>query len=250
MRTSLVAALSLSIAGAAARADVITIGAAQDNTLYEDFQGSRSNGSGRYMFAGSTAGWAYRRALVAFDIADSIPPGSTILSASLTLHMSRSISGNEAVSLHRVLADWGEGASRAPGEEGEGAPSQPGDATWIHTFYDSQFWAAPGGDFEGAHSASILVGPSVGFYTWSSNVALIADVQGWLDDPGQSFGWIVIGNESTYTTAKRFDTRENGNANYRPMLTIEYVPIPAPGGCLLLMAGAIGLGARRRAGRR
>lgn len=246
MHTSFLAAMSLAVAVSSAGADIITIGAARDNTLYEDFQGSFSNGRGSYMFAGSTAGWAYRRALVAFDVAAAVPQGSTIIRASLTLHMSRSIAGDERVSLHRVLSDWGEGASNAPGEEGEGAPSQPGDATWIHTFFDSQFWTTPGGDFVADASASATIGYPAGFYTWTSTPLLVADVQAWLDDPATAFGWILIGNETRWTTAKRFDTRENGNPSYRPALTIEYIPIPAAGSLTLLAFGAAALGARRR----
>jgi hypothetical protein len=80
-----------------------------------------------------------------------------INSATLTLHLSRTIAQPEPVNLHRVLADWGEGASNANAEEGRGAPSQPGDATWLHTFYDTAFWTSPGGDFDPAISASTVV---------------------------------------------------------------------------------------------
>lgn len=227
--------------------DVIIIGAEKDNTLYEDFQGAWSNGAGEYMFAGSTAGHAYRRALVAFDIASVIAPGSTITSVTLRLHMSRTIVGDQTVSLHRVLADWGEGASDAPGEEGLGAPSEPGDATWIHTFYDSGFWTNAGGDFDAVASSSILVGGSEGYYTWGSTANMVSDVQLWLDDPDSAFGWELIGNESRPATAKRFDTRENGVESFRPMLTIEYEPIPAAGSAAgVLLGGGLVFGGRRR----
>ncbi len=229
---------ALGMTSAAASGDIIQLGASRDNTLYEDFRGAWSNGAGSYMFAGSTAGWAYRRALIAFDVAGSLPRGSTIVAASLRMHMSKTISGNQSISLHRLLSDWGEGASNAPGEEGEGAPSQPGDATWIHTFYDTQHWTTPGGDFLAAPSAAAIVG-GVGFYTWQSTPDLAADVQAWLDHPEQAFGWLILGNESTWTTAKRFDTRENGVIEFRPLLTIEYIPVPAPGGIALLALGGL-----------
>ena len=61
---------------------------------------------------------------------------------------------------------------------------------------------------------------------------MIADVQAWLDSPGSNFGWIMIGDESTDTTARQFPSREFGNASFRPMLTIEFTggaaPTPTP----------------------
>src|SRR4030095_14498372 len=46
-----------------------------------------------------------------------------------------------------------------------------------------------------------------------------ADVQSWLNDSSINFGWLMLGDESTGSTAKRFDTRESANP---PVLTIEY----------------------------
>ena len=51
---------------------------------------------------------------------------------------------------------------------------------------------------------------------------MVADVQAWLDNPTENFGWIVIGNESTHTTAKRFDTWENSNAVNHPKIEVTY----------------------------
>ena len=48
---------------------------------------------------------------------------------------------------------------------------------------------------------------------------MVADVQSWLDNPATNFGWLVLGDESTSATAKRFDTRESTSS---PVLTIEY----------------------------
>ncbi len=242
------AAMSVLCSAGSALGDVISIGTSKDNTLYEDFQGSLSNGAGRHLFTGSTAGFAYRRGLVAFDVAGALPGGATILNVSLTLHMSQTISGDQLVSLHRVLADWGEGSSIAPGEEGGGGPAQPGDATWKHTFYNNQFWTNLGGDFDANASASTIIGATDGFYTWNSTSQLVADVQSWLDNPGTSFGWEIIGNESTPFTAKRFDTRENLIESFRPMLTIEYLPIPEPGVFALMTIGLGWMGGRRRRG--
>lgn len=190
----------------------------RDTTLYQSETGAIGNGAGQYLFAGRTDSGSIRRALLAFDLGD-IPPGATVLSATLTLTMSKSIAGETPVALHVATADWGEGASDAAGEEGGGAIAAPGDATWLHTFFDTALWAAPGGDFDPAPSATTPVG-AVGVYTWKSR-ALVMDVAAWLADPATNHGWALLGDETANTTAKRFDSRENDPAN-RPRLTIIY----------------------------
>jgi len=215
-------ALSTLLAAGSAAADTVVIGASQDNTLYTDGTGGISNGAGQFFFAGQ-AGSA-RRGLVAFDVAAAVPPGSTIQSATLTLHCSRApgLSTPIPVELHRVTAAWGEGASDAGDPGGTGTAAEPGDATWIHTFYPGALWTSPGGDFDPAVSALQSVG-TPGFYVWNSTPALVADVQGWLVNPSSSYGWIVLGAEGGTSNARRFDTRENVEPAFRPVLRIEYV---------------------------
>ena len=212
-------------------ADIININPIKDNTLYEydPAEGDQSNALGNHFFAGETAMGELRRGVLAFDIAGNIPAGSTILSVTLSLTMSRTgLDTARTVELHKVLADWGEGTSVAPGEEGDGAPATPNDATWRHRFFDTIFWTTEGGDFSATVSASQSVG-AVGMYMWSSP-QMIGDVQSWLNNPATNFGWLVLGDESDTLTAKRFDTRESASP---PVLTIQYTPgaprpTPAP----------------------
>ena len=165
-----------------------------------------------------------RRGVLAFDIAGNIPAGSTILGVTLSLNMSRTADNTaRTIELHKLLADWGEGTSVAPGEEGDGAPATTNDATWRHRFFDTIFWTTEGGDFSATVSASQSVG-AVGMYMWSSS-QMVADVQSWLSDPATNFGWLVLGDESVAATAKRFDTRESASP---PVLTIQFRPAPAP----------------------
>jgi len=189
----------------------VTLTPSKDTTLYETTDGSTSNGAGPNVFAGMTQVRSRRRALLAFDIAAHVPPGSRITKATLTMRVSQTISGSEPVSLHRVTTDWGEGASNAGlSGDGRGVPAEPGDATWLHTFFPATRWISPGGDFDGAIDATASVATSGG--TWS-NAAMIARVQQWLDQPATNFGWAVVGNESHNGSAKRFDTRS---------LTVEF----------------------------
>ena len=216
---------------AVARADVITLTPVRDNTLIEDPSGALSNGAGQFIFAGRTnqaPGQSVRRALVKFNIAAAVPFGSTITDVSLTMHMSRTLEGATITSLHRVLADWGEGRSDAPGQEGSGAAATTGSATWLHRSFDSTPWATPGGDFVAAESASTTV-IGLGLYTWDATPAMLADVQQWQSDPGSNHGWLVLGDESFIRTVKRFDSRESPNASNRPTLTLTYTPpFPPP----------------------
>jgi hypothetical protein len=206
----------------------VNVAPSKDNTLYESPSDPLSNGSGDYIFTGKTATGSIRRALIAFDVAGSVPEGWTIDSVRLTLDFNRTTSDPQPVELHRVLLDWGEGSSHAGGEEGAGAMPEMGDATWEHTFFDSVFWATAGGDFAPNPSAVSVVGDfnQYGPYSWGSTIEMVADVQQWLDDPATNFGWILVGNESTFPTSKRFSSKDN--PVNPPMLTVFYSPPQAP----------------------
>jgi len=163
--------------------------------------------------------------VIGFDVASQVPPGARIDSVALILNVASAPNDTpRVIALHRLLSDWGEGASVSSG--GRGAPSDSGDATWRHTFYDTDFWTTPGGDFVSAATASRLVDPS-GSHTWSSST-MTADVQLWLDDPNRNFGWILIGEESSVSTVRRFDSRENGAISNRPQLVIHFTHDAAP----------------------
>jgi len=210
-------------------AEQVVLEPVKDNTIYEDEQGSLSNGSGDHLFVGingSNGGNRVMRTLLAFDLS-SIPAGSTIESASLLMRQSNPRTNQttaRTVSLHRLLKDFGEGASDAEdGEAGGAAPAQ-GDATWLHSFFSSELWSNPGGDFvENASVATTVRGP--GFYVWSDSAGMVADVQAWVDNSSSNFGWLAKGAESgSSQTAKRFDSRHATAVSSRPNLTVEFTP--------------------------
>jgi len=234
-------------------ADTVVLGAVRDNTLIETIDGSLSNGAGPDVFSGRNSSGAARRGLIAFDVAAVVPAGSTVRRAVLTLRMSRTSGGPEPVELHRALASWGEGVSSSTG--GQGAPSSPMDATWIHRFYDTVPWAVPGGDFAALASAVAVI-DQAGIYTWGSTAEMVADVQSWVDVPEGNHGWLLAGNETAPTTVKAFDSREGPDPALRPRLEIEFDPPcvsnrPAGHGywrrqCLGMPASAGGLDPGRR----
>lgn len=202
----------------------ISLSPSKDNTLYESASGATSNGAGSHFFAGENNSGDLRRGVIAFDLAAGVPAGSFINSVTLTLTVSRTMAGTVTVSLHRLTANWGEGASNADLNEGMGAPATTGDATWIHTFFNTSQWAAAGGDFAALASANQSVG-SLGSYTWGSTPQMVADAQAWLDNPSANFGWLVLGSETALQTTKRFDSRQNAVVANRPRLEVNYSPL-------------------------
>ncbi|MDP3937876.1 MAG: DNRLRE domain-containing protein [Deltaproteobacteria bacterium] len=222
-RALLGAAIATGLAVGATPAAALTadIPASRDSTLIEQSEGALGNGAGPNFFAGRTSQsvGSLRRALIAFDVSAYLPAGAVVTGASLNLHASITTEGPRDFGLYRVLSDWGEGASSTDG--GRGAPSEAGDATWIHTFYDTNYWSTAGGD-AGMNASSIAAVDGPGYYTWPSTPEMAADVQGWLVNPASNFGWIVIGGEGSPVSAKRFDSRENPDASTRPLLTVTY----------------------------
>lgn len=208
-------------------ADTVAITSDRDNTLIEDAAGSVSLGAAYSFFSGrvdnANGGGLRRRGLLHFNLAAAVPAGSTVTAVTLKLHMSQTSAGQQTVRLRNVLADWGEGASFAFG--GSGAPAEPGDATWLHRNYPGTFWSTAGGQFAVVDSASRNVAGS-GFYIWGSTPGMVADAQAWIDSPGTNYGWLVLGNETTDQTVKKFDARENPEPTYRPVLTVTFTPPP------------------------
>jgi spore coat protein A len=191
-------------AGFAATANITP---SQDNTVAQELA-DNSSGACDSIFSGTTDGGVgtARRALMQFDIAGNIPPNSTITSVTLSMTVTRG--GNHVDStftLHPLNSAWVEGVEGCGVRGGgQGEPST-GGVTWN---------TMPG---FGAASASTLINTTSP--VWSSTQAMVADVQGWLDTPGSNNGWILIGDETTKTTTRRFDSREGASP---PTLVVQF----------------------------
>lgn len=224
-RSRSVATLALlgALATGLAAQTTVSVSCAADNTLYQDPLGSVSNGAGPGFFVGISGVNQVQRAVLRFDVAAAVPAGASIVAARLNVEVQQSmLLSNLDVTAHRVLQAWGEGASVGFGGGGAGAPAQPGDATWLHTFYPGSFWTTPGGDFAPVPSFTMPT-PGSGPASSSDGPETVADVQFWLDNPAQNFGWLLKSNESLPApTSRRFTSRTAG-AGAKPTLTVTYI---------------------------
>lgn len=251
---SLERVLSLGLAAIAAAApsahgELVSLSPSRDATIYEAFDGSIANGAGRYLFAGKNNQNRARRGLMHFDLAGILPPDAVITSARLTLNMSQAAGGPSAIRLHRALADWTTGSSNPEDPEGSGTTPAAGDATWLHTSADGLGggtpWEVIGGDFESLTSASVVTA-AIGLYTFESE-QLLADVQAFAANPSLNFGWFILGDETGFGNARRFDSSEGGPlGGIAPTLVLEFATVPAPSAAVLLPLAALAHRRRRR----
>ena len=218
MRLSRSAAAVLVLAGIATAQTAVLI-PSKDNSMYSE-AGFLSNGAGSGLFSGVTLQGNFRRALMAFDVAGTVPAGATIQSVQLQMEVTMANFASTTIGLHRVTQDWGEAGSIAPGGQGAGAVGLTGDASWTHRFLPATLWSTPGGDFAPTASGSLAGVAFNGTYVWTSTAGMVADVQSWLDTPATNFGWCLVSDELSPGSGKRFGSREA--VGFEPTLTITY----------------------------
>ena len=145
--------------------------------------------------------------------------------------------------VHRLLQSWGEGTTIVTDNGGGmGAPAMTGDATWLHRFAFSETWGSPGGaagiDYKPEFSGSIFIF-DLGLYQFEGTPDMIGDIQYWLDNPTNNFGWMLMTeSEELPFTARRFASREDLNGG-GPKLIIDYTVVPEPGTMALCGFGVL-----------
>jgi len=166
-----------------------------------------------------------RRGLLRFDLT-SVPVGATVTSVVVQLtviHVPGFGAVDSTFDLRRLTATSGEGTNSGT----SGALGATGDATWIARLLGTADWTTPGalGNSASTVSASAPVSstPSA-TYQWSG-AGLVSDVQFWLTNSPQNFGWLLTSqDEGTGRTVRGFASREDvANA---PNLQISYM-LPA-----------------------
>ncbi len=177
----------------AGEADTQSFSAAADAYM-QSGSPNANNSSGAVMDLTDT-----RDGVVRFDIS-SIPSGSTITSATLTLVATAvgSAASVKNYGAHRILADWTEGTVT---------------------------WNTPGST-SGTHYASsatqTVAVSTTGSYSW--NVA--SDVASFVSGSATNYGWRIIWSSNTSGTNKQvsFGTKENVTSGNRPVLSVTYTP--------------------------
>lgn len=214
----------------------------KDNSMFSEAL-NNSNGAGKILFSGRTEGRAnteVRRALLKFNLS-SIPANAQITSVSLQVSVVKAADNTTAphsFSLHKVLNNWGEGTSSGLGR---GSAATANDATWKYRLYSSSQWTTQGGDFVATPSATSSIHYSdfpLEYGIWNS-AGMIADVNAWIANAANNFGWVIIGQEATLGSAKGFSSREE-TIFPKPTLTITYTQ-PCPNSLVLSNTIASGI---------
>jgi hypothetical protein len=246
-----------------ASADLVTIPASQDATLFGASTANNNSSSGPGMFVGSDGMSRPKRGLIEFNIAGSIPAGATINSVSLSLVLGQ-VAGSDTtprtIGLFDVTTNWAGGTNGTTGHPGpgfggtgQGFPPNIGDVTWNFSKFDTIPWSTPGGggDFSSTESAAIDVSQNLNTeYIWGSTAQMVADVQGWLDGTLPNFGWLLKNDsEGSATTLRAFYTAEGaveqGFPEFAPHLTVDFTAaaiVPEPSTWAMLLLGFAGLG--------
>jgi hypothetical protein len=236
------------------QAETISLQPVADTTLIQLAPGNNLGGAAYFNAGASGNGGYLSRALIRYDLS-SIPAGSVITSVSLTfdvIRQSQSGSQNSFFSLRRVFQSWGEGEQIAEdgSQLGLGSPAAPGEATWDSRFAGGGVWSQPGGaagvDYSATPSSTALSAPTGEQMYFGPTPALMADVQSWIGQPGNNFGWMLMTeSEGLERTARMFASRESG---FGPTLVIEFSPVPEPGVWGLVGVSALSLfvGLKRR----
>lgn len=190
----------------------------------------------------------YRTALVRFDLSALQGQYSTINSATLTLYQAET--GVQfpdfEFGLHEVSAANGGWV------EGTFADGVAGNPDWEHLSHDTQTWAGSAGlqtagvDYiapafaTGTYQAGGAGSDRNGTpYAFAVPAAMIAK---WAN--GDNPGVVLQKSDLTTDGLFQFRTSEFTTASLRPMLTVDYTPIPEPAGLAVL--GLAGLALRRR----
>ncbi len=149
------------------------------------------------------------------DGPNQIPYGSMINSASITFTIDSDGSG---WNFHRMLMDWSEATE-----------------TW-----NSYGNGVQANDIEALSAASYSAGANNGNKNITGPIQVVADLaadlQAW-SDGADNYGWGILPFMPDGTNGLDFFSRDEGFVSDRPLLTVDFTPVPEPGSVLLLSLG-------------
>lgn len=210
--------------GPAAQAEEASLPVVAD-TFISSFAPANNAGGADWVDAGGDGMGGIRRGLLRFDLG-SIPAGAAVTSAEVRLTL-RKVSptglATVGLDLHRLNVDWGEGDKTG----NNGAAATTGEANWTARVLGSEDWTAAGAasDAVEAASASATSGKTLGEVVSFAGPGLVEDVQGWVDDATQNFGWLLrCQDELLSRSVRAFSSREDGAG--MATLVVNYTATP------------------------
>lgn len=211
-------------------AETVSLTPSADTSLLEAFPGNNFGGQ-LFFNSGTTQNYTKNRGLLKFNIAEHIPANAKIKSGTLSFEVTGSTAETDkdnpsTFQLRRMLRDWGEGNKSGQPPQ-LGAPATTNEANWTYRFaFTTNTWGIPGGqsgvDFSTNSSGEdFFYGIDRSPYYIQPNAQMTADLQSWLNQPSNNFGWMLLSqSEELNFSARRFGSRED--TNRAPVLTVEY----------------------------
>ncbi|MFQ6072224.1 MAG: DNRLRE domain-containing protein, partial [Methanosarcinales archaeon] len=160
------------------------------DTYVREDQSTTNYGTAPNMYVRSKTG-SRSHAFIKFDLS-SIPRGSNIISANLSLYMYTAPTASRTYNIYKITSDWNETT-----------------ITWNN---------APTVSATPTSSSSTGTTNNV-WLNWS----VTSDVQYFLDNPSNNYGWMI--NDSSEGSADyfaNFSSKENATSSLRPKIYVEY----------------------------
>ena len=185
-----------------------------DTMIVSDQYALLNFGGGTNLYIGSAGQLA--RALIKWNLS-SIPAGSTITSATMSLYARSNVAGNAlTIDAHRVLRSWVEGTQQSSNR----TLDNPDSACWTE-YGNGAAWAVAGASGPTDMAPEILASTAksgTGWFTWDITSA----VQHWVDGDWVNNGLALMSHDESQSSAKIFVPSEYQDQNLIPVLNIQY----------------------------
>lgn len=214
-------------AAAPLRHEDATLEAGQATFLLLGGASACANWGGAGVVQVGTNATSVRRGLVSFDVS-SLPAGTHIASAILSLYQSSASRGSGTVGVHEVTAPWAQGA---------GANTCAGaGATWRLTGIGAGTWKRAGADFDPVDEASVAKSP--GSRPGWDRFDITSLVQAWVSGSAANDGVLLKLDKETFSQCTSvtncdywsYASDDSSQQALRPQLIISTTSPPAPKG--------------------